>query len=499
MTGTIVALPVDGRPVTCDQVELLAQVAGWRLLLPPRKWLGQLRQPGNRDQLASWLLEVANEADGLVLSIDMLVYGGLVPSRLSDEDEVALADRLAVLHQIRERHPKLPISVFAATMRISNNDHAEEERPYWAHHGSEIWRWSYHSDRYAMLGHAEDNVAATAAEASIPPELLDDYRRTRARNFAITSRVVGMTQAGILDYLVLPQDDTAAYGVNIAETRALLEMSAQADVGERIASYPGADEVIWTQIARLIAKAEGVQPRFALDWAEPDASNTMVARYEDRPIGRTLADQIGAVGGVITDQVAEGVIHLFLHTAGMQQGEWALDIWPTEPPPASATDWLDRLELCLAAGCRTAVLDLAHANGGDPAMIERLGERITLDRLHAYAGWNTAGNSIGSVVAICAVPARDLQALRRLLATRFIDDLVYQSGSRQQIRAAGIDVATPEGATTAINGIFLPQANAWLSRNSFTDVTVVDAWFPWRRSFEIGFEIAGVPSPGANA
>lgn len=499
MTRAILALPVDGRPVTCDQVALLAESAGWRLLLPPRDWLGRMRASGDRDRLAAWLLDTAAEADGLVLSIDTLVYGGLVPSRLSDEDEDALARRLGVLRELRRRYPQLPIVAFAATMRISNNDHAEEERPYWADHGRAIWRWSHHLDRHAVLGEPADARAAAALAARIPAAVLRDYRAIRARNFAITVRLLDLAAAGAVDRVVLPQDDTAPFGVNVAERRALVEQAGRLGIADRVSSFPGADEVIWTQVARLIARAEGVTPRFAPDWHEPAAATALVARYEDRPIGETVAAQIAAVGGIVTTAGESGAIALFLHTAGPEQGEWALDLWPEGPRSGVDAAWLGRLATCLDTADAVALVDLANANGGDPATIAALGERGRLDRLRAYAGWNTAGNSIGSAVALGAVPLRDTRAQRRLLATRFVDDLVYQALCRQEIRAAGVDVATAGGAAWAIDTVFRPRADAWLAANGFGDLAIGDAWFPWDRTFEIGFTIERRSTAGAAA
>lgn len=487
MERTILAVPVDGRPVTCDQVALLAATAGWNLLLPPRDLLGRMRVAGDRDGLAKWLLHAAANAGGLVLSLDMLVYGGLVPSRLSDETEEPLADRLGIFRLLRERHPRIPITVFAATMRISNNNHAEEERSYWADHGRDIWKWSYHLDRHSVLGNADDRRIAAEIEYAIPETILSDYKAVRERNVSITRRALEMVAAGLIDFLVLPQDDTATFGINLAERRALIEQAGRLGVGDRVTSYPGADEVIWTQVARLIARSEGIEPTFALDWGEPEAASTMIARYEDRPIGETLAAQIEAVGGRIVDIQQGPKTRLFVHTAGLTQGEWALDIWPDDNHPSVSTGWLDRVASRLSGDGPVALLDLAHANGGDPLMIASLGERVPLDKLHAYAGWNTAGNSIGSAVALCAIPCHDAAAHRVMLATRFVDDLVYQAGCRQEIRAAGVDVASPDDVKWAVEKVFRPQANAWLSEHGFADLAVADVWFPWDRTFEIGF------------
>lgn len=492
MTRSILALPVDARPVTCDQVRLLADIAGWRLSLPQRELLGHMREPGDRDGLAAWLLEHADDADGLVLSIDTVVYGGLVPSRLSDEREDVLAARLGVLAELKRRRPGLPINAFVATMRIPNNNHCDEERLYWADYGRMIWRWSHHLDRYTVLDGQADLSAAQELQRDIPAEVLDDYRMNRARNNAITERVLDLVAEGVIDRLVLPQDDTAEFGINVAERRALVERVDRLGIADRVVVLPGADEVIWTQVARLIVEAEGVVPRFAIDWGQPDIGPAMIARYEDRPLGQTIAAHIAATGGVVADY-AEGVTALHVHTIGAEQGDWAQDRWPETPGPPTAMAWLERLASRATDGT-AALIDLVHANGGDPELTALLRQRVPPARLRAYGGWNTAGNSIGSVIAAAAVPTQNQTARRHLLATRFVDDLVYQADCRQAIRAANIDVATPAGTEAAI-ALFRPRADAWLAENGFDELTIDDVWFPWARTFEIGFTLTNREKP----
>jgi len=55
----------------------------------------------------------------------------------------------------------------------------------------------------------------------------------------------------------------------------------------------------------------------------------------------------------------------------------------------------------LEAGRRVAVADCAHPNGADPALVRALQVVVggEWERLSGYAGWNTAGNTIGTAVA----------------------------------------------------------------------------------------------------
>ncbi|PJF45256.1 MAG: hypothetical protein CUN48_19820, partial [Candidatus Thermofonsia Clade 3 bacterium] len=63
----------------------------------------------------------------------------------------------------------------------------------------------------------------------------------------------------------------------------------------------------------------------------------------------------------------------------------------------------------IAAGRTCAVVDVAFVNAGDLALGELLTRMPTLSRLAAYAGWNTAGNTLGCALAHAVI--RHLQIL----------------------------------------------------------------------------------------
>ncbi|MFM7531649.1 MAG: DUF4127 family protein, partial [Rubrivivax sp.] len=77
--GRLLALPLDARPVVREQVVQLVAAAGWELVVPPVPMLGHLRQGADREALARWITQQAPGVSGFVLSLDMLLYGGLVP------------------------------------------------------------------------------------------------------------------------------------------------------------------------------------------------------------------------------------------------------------------------------------------------------------------------------------------------------------------------------------------------------------------------------------
>ena len=479
----IAALPVDARPAVREQVQMLAALGGWDLRMPAAAQLGHLRQGADRAGLAAWLEAEAAQAEGFVISLDMLAYGGLVPSRFIDDPLEDLAGYMALLPRLKAAWPDKPLYVFAATMRISNNNVNEEEKTYWSEHGAAIWRWSWLTD-------ARDPQAAAAAEA-IPAHIRADYLATRERNFALTLRALDLAATGVIDRLVLPQDDTAQYGFNIAERRRLEQQIAARGLQERVLVYPGADEVIHTLCAHMAGRLQHAAPlRFHLRCSDPENVSGLRALYEDRPVLDSLASQVHAAGGILVGQADEADVILGLHSCGKAQGDWAMQA-PLPQPKAVSPDWLAFMARCHAQGKPVAIADLAYANGGDPAMMGALAGAMPLAGLAAYAGWNTASNSIGSLVAQCvfAQGRYDSPGNRQVLALRLLEDLLYQAVVRQAVRLGARDDAfTADALRERVDQIFTAHANAWAAGHALGwEVARVD--LPWDRTFEIGLTL----------
>ena len=489
MNTLILGLPVDGRPVVRRQVQDLAAAGGWTLHMPEVSELGHLRRPADRDALAAWLRAESAPAAGLILSVDMLVYGGLVPSRFIADELLSLLTRLDLLRELKAAVPARPLYAFAATMRMSNNNVAEEEKDYWGDYGRLIWAWSFHQDR----GQEGDALAAAAAMNAIPEAVRNDYLQTRARNFAVNRALLTLVQEGVIDRLILPQDDTATFGFNIAERRALQHEIAGLGLSARVLIYPGADEVMHTLCAHMVARLRGdARPlRIALSCSDPQHVGQLLALYEDRPVLDSLANQVEAVGACLVAPGQDADMVLALHSQGTAQGDWAMRRALPQPVPPAA-DWI--AQLCVWAveeGRPMAVVDLAYANGGDPALIAILGAAGLLPLLSGYAGWNTASNSIGGLLAQLQLARGhwDAPANRINTALRLAEDYFYQSNARQILRDT-VDEASLSAAQLAQAAVAVVQAptQAWLRAQGLPG-QVQRCYLPWDRSFEIGLEL----------
>ena len=73
----IVLLPLDERPCNFDYPHRMPKTE-CTLLLPPKEIMGNKKKAGDTEQIVRWLLDNVAEADAMILSLDTLLYGGIV-------------------------------------------------------------------------------------------------------------------------------------------------------------------------------------------------------------------------------------------------------------------------------------------------------------------------------------------------------------------------------------------------------------------------------------
>jgi hypothetical protein len=381
-------VPHDDRPVSLDQVVRLVRVAGAEVVLPPREALGHRLDPGDATALRRWLLDHRHEADAWVLSLDMLVFGGLVASRTPDLDEAraaACVDEVwAALADVA------PEAVYAyVTLR-----------------------------RLAPTAASGDDVDAWRAGHEAAPD-----QEARRPNVAAARAAV----RGAPGVLALLQEDARPDPALAAEHAALM-----AEAGPGVVLTPGADEGPRALVARALATlapatTRAMQNRIASGGGvavrlSGERGGARVAPYEDRPLAESLAGQL-AVAGLV--EAADSAAKLFV---------WApdrpgVDLWLGErgEPSPEAEVFLDALREALDAGHRVVVADVADANGADSTLWSQPGAAELLPRLHGFAAWNTASNTLGCALAQLRLP-RDPSGL----ALRVAEDWGFQSEVRSR-------------------------------------------------------------------
>ncbi|NCC30431.1 MAG: DUF4127 family protein [Chloroflexia bacterium] len=506
-------IPLDERPANTRYPVMVAAIAGAEVLLPPPAALSVRRKPGDAQLLAAWLTAMAPQFDGLIVALDQLGYGGLIASRSSAEPVAVVLNRLEVLRTVRSLAPRLPIYAFNVVTRVSNANDAVEEPDYWAAYGERLYALSQLLDRHGR-GEAVAEALA-AAEAAIPATYRRDLLVRRLRNHTVNLAALGLLEDGTLDLLVLSSDDTSPSGLPSREKGWLASWGAllgslgaslyKATASPSLLMYPGADEVGSVLVARLLNERAGVRPAVTVAYAPVEGAE-QVAAYEDGPIRLTVARQVAAAGGYLSE--SDAPIWLGVNAPVARRAEWEPAYAEQEKRTrlAALRQLADEAATRSAAGQAVALADVAYPNGADPVLIELLRERMPLTRLTAYGAWNTAGNTIGTTLAqafaaqLISTPAGAV-AHERLLLHRLLEDWGYQHLVRADVRAwltqqtGHHDPITSAWAELARQRSAAALADLLAALPGFAEryrLNQASVRFPWGRTFEIDFDLEAI-------
>lgn len=495
-----VMLPMDDRPATGQFTQMIGRIAGIDVVLPPQELLGHFTQPGNTNALLKWLKENTNaETDALLVSTDMLAYGGLIASRVdSTPYEVALR-RLREFQRWRRQHPKLRVYGFSSIMRIAPTA-TRANAPWRAH----LARFAEVMARFRANPSSELKSSLDNLRAMIPPAEIARYQNARSRSFRIQQELIRMTRGGVFNSMLFGQDDAAITGPHVVEVARLRNQVNNLKLTRHIHFCQGADQLGNLVLSRAALIAADFSPRVRIVWAD-EQGKTKVAPYEAWTMERSVESQLFASNATVT-----------------RGDEWEYSLYVNTPDPRTITfrSFLNRLQQEVDQGFPVAVADgnLGKNGSGDPALFNGLIENGRAARLLGYAAWNTAGNTIGTVIPTANIyllsrrermddKMRELNH-RAFLLHRLVNDFQYHRFTRPQAYAM-ID-ANPRAAREETYGQdfdpidqFVRQdlqrrldetfRDQFMGRRIFAgtrqyvmqDLTDVDIELPWPRAYEV--------------
>ncbi len=494
MSGFRIALvPLDERPVCAGLPGMVAAVAGAGVTTPPAGLMPHFRTPGDPGGLDRWLQEQAMSADAVVVSLETLGHGGLLPSRLGAESSRTTSARWESLRDIA-----VPVHASTVVMRTPDADDATEEPEYYESCGRALHRLS--AVLHEQAGGIADDRTVAAARRAVPATVRRDFFARRRRNHELNLHALGMAADGILQTLVVTADDTAAAAVGTAEHEWLSHWVDWLELGDRVLTYPGADEVGAVLVARALVLESAAPLRVSIEADRPEALDR-IAAYENVPVRVTAKRQVAAAGGVVVEP-GDADLHLLVHTP--QSGDWAVAP-PRTTDAAAAEATAGRAAALVQTGQAVTVADCAQGNGADPALVAALTSRIPIPALAGYAGWNTAGNTIGTALAhgAATIVGRragtfDPLAHERLLLHRLTEDWAYMAVVRGAVRAGrGGDwhrhLMVPVGdPVVAVIESRLAQQLATVPGCSGWRIRPGSVHLPWQRLFEVGFDLEQV-------
>ncbi|MEA5469942.1 DUF4127 family protein [Spirulina sp. 06S082] len=499
----ILYVPLDERPCNFDYPQAIANLQNsLELVVPPRNLLGDKKKPADRDRLWDWIEVTISDCQGAILSIEMLVYGGLLPSRLHQDSEELLRDRLDRIAKLKEKYPDLLILASNLIMRSPSYNSSEEEPDYYEEFGERIFRWGWLQDKQQREGITEtETEELNRIDRELPSEYLQDYRQRRKQNLSVNKKAIALVEAGIIDFLSIPQDDCAIYGFTASDRQEVVQEISTKRLQKKINLYPGADEVGCTLLARICLQLRDIRRNIYVLYSSI-YSEQIIPLYEDRPLGESLKAHILAVGGCLVSTPEAADFILAVNTPGQVMQE----AWDNPRKDLTYTThrnlpfFVDRIATFLQEGKPVAIADVAFANGGETELVELLDDFAAWDELLAYGCWNTCCNTLGTVLAtaIIGIDASDLQAITTNKIYHLLEGWAYQTIVRMDLvknYLPAIDASyyNFNNKEKEIQAEMKKRINAvWekTMHNSFLQWQwEIEIFSPWQRMFEIGLDL----------
>ncbi len=510
MTKNILYVPLDERPCNYIYPQYIAEIGGVPYEVPPLSILGKRKHPADTEKVWEWIWSHAETASHLVISMDMLTYGGILPSRLHHLTGETCSQRLTRLRRLKEKNPELTIYAFQLITRAPARNGSGEEPDYYEEYGYDIYRYGVISDMESVgVAGDADLQEKERILLRVPQEFLDDYITRRKINFDSNVQSIGLAAEGVIDTLIIPLDDCKEYGYAPSERKQLAKILAKKSMLSKVMMYPGADEIGCTLMARAVADMTQVHPKLWVDYSSNHGKLT-IPTYEDRSIGETTPYHILSAGGEVALDLSEADSALMVNPPTVfslrMEKELITDdiLLETE---RNLKNFTERIKALKRRGFDCFVADSAIPNGADRALMRFLFEQNLLDEIEGYAGWNTSSNTMGTVVAhaiaySCAKQSGSLtdhalQKSKEFRYFRYLEDWGYMSEVRRHItenlnqfgeglNALDLKDSEPQVAQAVSEKLrqfqreFLPQYRYGFS-----------ACLPWNRMFEIELKING--------
>jgi len=480
-------IPLDDRPVNYANVIEMSGIAGPDLNTPSIDILKQ------RPELAGWIKAYSNKAAVAVVSIDMLVYGGLVESRNHQYDPGELYSRLNLTKELQVNGPVL---AFVSIMRTPAANTLHTMPDYYGAYGEHIYKYSTISDKInSGASEPGDQEKLNQLKKSIPGSYLADFMTRREKNHQVNCEILKLVQQGFIDYLVVSSDDTAPFGFSRAEKEKLVSLAQRYGIKDKVAFFPGTDECGMLLLTAAANKITNNRPTVFISFAQPSGAK-LVQPYEDIPLDENIRRHILAVGASLINNPQEADLILTVNNKTTKADQLS------EQTASNDADFVEQISDYLTMGKPVTVADVKYPNSADPELMQKLNQAIDLSSLAGYSGWNTAGNTIGIALSqgIMRVTGSTTGPInkeqhRRVLLTRLVEDWGYQAIVRPEIKKQ----VPPDQGQLFTNGVYEAETvllieeklNHFAKENLaiFGTVQVNSVKLPWHRLFDIDFAV----------
>lgn len=481
----IAYIPLDDRPLNYAVAVRADTVSHKRILVPPRSIAGSRNRPAPLKEMGEWLGEHCGFSDSAVISLDALLYGGLVQGRTAGEDGAREDECERLLRVVSGRAAWL--GAFIVWKRVWGNIFDEAGL-------SRAREWMQLSPTIAVQQGASalnaPEFLEKAAAGDLRIEGLEvatskDFARARQNQLRTALRMAELC-GGLGVHLHIAVEDCVPGGwqeVELAHLRAEFPTRA-------LTIADGGDEAGAALLAGALREdGEALPLRVAANEAL-DA----IAPYENRKVAENLEVLASLADAEMVDASQEHYVHL---QGAPTPGDPYLELASGEMEPPELRSVVERIQPLKRLDANKVVVDLTATNGINPSLFDEFLQAAELPG--AIVQCNTISNRIGHglLAGRLLAAAEPNAALARIVVTGYLEDLVYSAYLRTKLIGdyGGLE---PHGSEVAASEAKLSRMAGEIARRKLNGaelgggriaVKAVRASLPWRRWFEAEFEV----------
>ena len=546
----LLLVPLDSRPVCSTMVQKLGKLAGINVIVPPKELLDNYQEPAKSKKLWQWLQNKSANYNTSIISTDILLHGSLLQTRQhiasAQEQDNFFSELNKLQKNITASPPKQSnytnstdstdsdkhqLQLFSVIPRLLVSDEVYPDCWYQWH----LMRYSQLLDMVQINGDYAMTKELMEYKGEIPADILSKYTSifTQSQGFNerllahllpkaknsknIANTQVNATVATNAPLFIIGQDDSSPFGLPHMTATKLARHIEEHTWQTQAQLTNGADEIAALLLTRHFLQQSHWQPKLFLAYGSPKTEFKHMP-YMASSVGATLRNQAQLVNAHLVEEPNAADIILFVHCGDAD----------AKPTAAEA----EQLASYLKHDKHVALIDLSANFEAEEMLLPLLLEQnISVNRLAAYAGWNTFSNSSGTALAqsiIFTGRLRQLQAQQsatdnpllipalyadnlNFTIERMLEDYYYQKRIHPQLRpylesfgTTPTDLEPEEKQQTEYRiQERLSLYATWLywrslSRTPFyadthkayylTDLTV-GAKLPWNRIFEVDLNV----------
>ncbi len=490
----ILYLPLDERPCNYQYpIDIAKTNQEIEIVRPKLSQLGLKKKAADNKAINQFLFDNCEDESIIVCSIDMLVYGGLIPSRIHQHEINKLIENLEVLKELKAKYKNVKIYALSSIMRTPSYSSSDEEPDYYEEYGTEIFKRKYILDQIDRDGSTKE-LELELLKYEVPEEIIADYEKRRLKNLKITEEVLNVLKAEIIDHLVIFQDDSAPYGYTAIDQQHVKNIISDQNLDTKVDIYPGADEVGCSLLARAYNEQNQINNMIYVEYSSINGPS-LTPLYEDRPMYETLKAHIAVTNSILVNNDDADYI-LMINSPGLKMQE----SWDqvemrdrTYDSHRNLKAFVQKIAYYIKQNKRVAIADCAYANGCDLELIKLLDQAGLIDQIYAYTGWNTHANTLGTVICAMQIANKLNHQVLANNINHIIEAGFYQAKIRMDINKNYLplhdlnyfDLKDKEEQVVNLELTMVRELYEQLSLANKYELVKLDITHPWNRMFEI--------------